>query len=107
MLLYVKSSLTGDEPAQVLGQHVAGSAFPQDNTLNQFFNETQFKTYRALGEHMGNVLFERYGAYQKAKRAPWPDNHPMTREERAVYVRTFFESFLRAAQNDPTLLQSH
>jgi hypothetical protein len=107
VLLYIKSSLTGDEPAQVLGQHVPGSAFPHDTTLNQFFNETQFETYRALGEHMGSVLFERYAAYQKEKRAPWPDNNPMTREERAAYVRTFFESFLKAARKDQALLQSH
>jgi hypothetical protein len=107
VLLYMKSSITGDEPAQVLGQHVAGSDFPHDTTLDQFFNETKFETYRALGEHMSNILFERYAAYRTTKGARLLDDDPMTREERAVYVRTFFESFLKDAQEDQTLLHSH
>jgi len=107
VLLYIKSSLTGDEPAQVLGQHVPGSDFPHDTTLDQFFNETKFETYRALGEHMGNVLFERYAAYRVTKGGRLLDGSPMTREERAVYVRTFFESFLKDAQKDQTLLHPH
>jgi len=52
ILLYVKSSLTGSEPADVLGQRNRGSDFPHDATVNQFFNETQFEAYRALGENM-------------------------------------------------------
>lgn len=52
ILLYVKSSLTGSEPADVVGQRNGGSDFPHDTTVNQFFNETQFEAYRALGENM-------------------------------------------------------
>ena len=57
ILLYVKSSLTGNEPADVLGQRNAGSDFPHDATVNQFFNETQFEAYRALGENMLTGIF--------------------------------------------------
>lgn len=52
ILLYVKSSLTGDEPADVIFQKSERSEFPHDPTLKQFFSETQFEAYRALGESM-------------------------------------------------------
>lgn len=60
VLLYLKSSLTGDESADILGQRTANKRFPHDTTLNQFFNETQFEVYRALGEHMFHRLWEDY-----------------------------------------------
>jgi hypothetical protein len=58
VLLYLKSSLTGDESADVLGQRAVDNKFPHDTTVNQFFNETQFEVYRALGEHMFETLWE-------------------------------------------------
>lgn len=60
VLLYLKSSLTGNEPAQVLGQRAADPDFPHDTTLNQFYNETQFEAYRALGEFMGDEICASY-----------------------------------------------
>jgi hypothetical protein len=50
----------GDEPAQVLGQRAASSAFPHDTTLNQFYNETRFEAYRALGEHLGETVCNKF-----------------------------------------------
>jgi hypothetical protein len=64
VLLYIKSSLTGNESADVLGQRSADSDFPHDTTVNQFFNETQFEVYRALGEHMFDSV---WGELVKAK----------------------------------------
>jgi hypothetical protein len=61
VLLFFKSSLTGDEPADVLGRRAVDSKFPHDTTVNQFFNETQFEAYRALGQHM----FDTVWAYHK------------------------------------------
>jgi hypothetical protein len=60
LLLYIKSSLIGDEPANVLGQRAISSKFPHDDTLNQFFNENGFEAYRSLGESMGNSVFYGY-----------------------------------------------
>ncbi|HEY6348986.1 MAG TPA: hypothetical protein VI636_06210 [Candidatus Angelobacter sp.] len=60
VLLYIKSSLTGDEEADVLSQHLSNPAFPHDTTLNQFFNETQFEAYRALGQHMFESIWEKF-----------------------------------------------
>lgn len=59
ILIYLKSSLTGKEPAQVLGQRAMDSTFPHDATLNQFYNETRFEAYRALGEYLGESVCKR------------------------------------------------
>jgi hypothetical protein len=58
VLVFFKSSLTGDESADILGQRGVDNRFPHDTTANQFFNETQFEVYRALGEHMFETLRE-------------------------------------------------
>ena len=51
-ILYIKSSLTGDEPADVLNYRRQHATFPNDTTLNQFFTESQFESYRRLGQHI-------------------------------------------------------
>ena len=53
-LLYVKSSVTGDEAPYVKDYRRANPAFPQETTADQFFNEAQFESYRALGYHAMN-----------------------------------------------------
>ena len=57
-LLYIKSTLTGDEPAEILNYHRIHKAFPFDSTMNQFFTESQFESYRRLGQHI--VLEDRW-----------------------------------------------
>ena len=59
LLLYLKSSLTNDEPPDVLGRRAEDSAFPHDSTANQFFNESAFEAYRALGDHMMSIILGR------------------------------------------------
>jgi hypothetical protein len=51
ILLYVKASVTGDEPDYVLDYNRRYSAFPHETTLDQFFSEDQMEAYRALGFH--------------------------------------------------------
>ena len=51
-LLYVKSSLTGDEAEYIRAYRRKNPAFPHQTTADQFFDETQFECYRALGEHI-------------------------------------------------------
>jgi hypothetical protein len=50
-LLYVKATLSGDEPVDVRNFAVLHSSFPHDPTGNQFFDEDRFESYRALGYH--------------------------------------------------------
>ena len=56
-LLYIKSSLTGNEPDYVLDYRKGSPSFPHETTADQFFSEAQFEAYRALGEHIGKDLF--------------------------------------------------
>lgn len=58
-LLYVKSSLTGNEGEFLRRYRIDDPAFPHDPTADQFFSEPRFEAYRSLGEHMGDKLFLR------------------------------------------------
>ncbi len=55
-LLYLKSSLTGDEPADVLQYHSKEPLFPHQSTGDQWFDESQFESYRRLGLHIGATM---------------------------------------------------
>jgi len=51
LLLYIKSSITGDENDYIMDYKRRNSAFPHETTLDQLFSEEQFEVYRALGFH--------------------------------------------------------
>ena len=70
-LLYIKSSLTGDESWDVGQYKKAHDPFPQESTLNQFFTESQFESYRALGRHAADKIFEK--TQDVSNRAGLPD----------------------------------
>ena len=57
ILVYVRASLTGDEPPDVQEYAAKNRAFPSQSTLDQFFDETQFESYRALGYHVASQVF--------------------------------------------------
>jgi hypothetical protein len=61
ILLYIKSSLTGDEPTDVQRYAAQNEAFPHQSTADQWFDEAQFESYRALGEHIVNSIFKKIG----------------------------------------------
>lgn len=56
-LVYLKACMTGCEPADVLGYARAHPLFPHEPTTDQWFDETQFESYRALGEHVAQKAF--------------------------------------------------
>lgn len=56
-LLYLKSSLSGDEPSDVLRYAARNDAFPHESTSDQWFGESQFESYRALGHHVLMSVF--------------------------------------------------
>lgn len=58
VLLYIKPSLSGDEPPDVSDYARANSAFPHQPTLDQFYNESQFESYRALGYHIMSRIID-------------------------------------------------
>jgi hypothetical protein len=51
-LVYIKSSLTGDENDYLRDYARRNDRFPHETTGDQFFSEEQFEVYRALGFHM-------------------------------------------------------
>ena len=50
-LVYIKASMTGDEPEDVMQYRAAQPHFPHETTADQWFGESQFESYRALGYH--------------------------------------------------------
>jgi len=48
-LIYIKPSLNASLPQDVLAYARLAQAFPHQSTLDQFFDEAQFESYRALG----------------------------------------------------------
>lgn len=52
LLLYVKPSLTGDEPADLAQYAKSHPEFPAARTGNNTFLESDFESYRRLGEHI-------------------------------------------------------
>lgn len=58
VLLYIKSSLTGDENDYVVDYKRRNPSFPHETTLDQLFTEEQFEVYRDLGFHAVNSAFK-------------------------------------------------
>jgi hypothetical protein len=59
-LIYMKNSLTGDEQEPVLNYKARNPAFPHETTADQFFDDAQFESYRALGVHIAEHTFGRW-----------------------------------------------
>jgi hypothetical protein len=61
VIVYLKASLTGDEPADVREYRERQPEFPHQSTGDQFFDESQFESYRALGQHIADEVFPEWG----------------------------------------------
>ena len=59
LILYVKLSVTGNEPELIRRYLALNADFPHQTTLDQFFDEEQFESYRRLGVHVAEGLFSR------------------------------------------------
>lgn len=57
ILVYIKSSLTGDESLDIKSYRTQNDTFPHQTTLNQMFDESQFEAYRTLGYHVIKKVF--------------------------------------------------
>lgn len=58
VLVYIKSSLSGDENDYVLSYKATHPSFPHETTMDQLFTEEQFEAYRALGEHIARRFLQ-------------------------------------------------
>ena len=55
VLIYLKPALVKDDAADLLGYARTNNEFPHDSTANQFFDESHFENYRAMGEATGRT----------------------------------------------------
>jgi hypothetical protein len=62
-LLYLKASLTGNEATDILQYHCVHPDFPHQSTADQWFDESQFESYRKLGLHIVNSTFALNSAF--------------------------------------------
>jgi hypothetical protein len=56
-LIYIKPSFLDDIPAEVRAYGATSATFPHESTANQWFSESQFESYRALGFHQVSRMF--------------------------------------------------
>jgi hypothetical protein len=63
VLLLVKPTVDASAPADILNYQAANADFPQQSTLDQFFDEAQWESYRRLGESIaGDLLTDPTGS---------------------------------------------
>jgi hypothetical protein len=68
-LLYIKPAVYSDCPPDVRTYRKENTSFPHETTADQFFSESQFESYRALGRHtIGRICESKIG--EPAWRAP-------------------------------------
>jgi hypothetical protein len=85
ILVYIKSSLTGDESDYVFHYKKRYSAFPHETTLDQMCSEEQFEAYRALGYHAVYGLFDRRDKFAHLD----PDEFPKVPSQLALLDQLF------------------
>lgn len=56
-LIYIKPGLYGSEPRDVLNYAATHPDFPHESTADQWFDESQYESYRRLGRYVGKKLF--------------------------------------------------
>lgn len=57
ILVYLKPTLTGNEPTDIGNYASAHPDFPHQSTADQWFDEQQFESYRKLGHHLCGAVF--------------------------------------------------
>jgi len=63
VFIYLKPAICGTEPKDVFNYKESSNSFPHESTVDQFFNETQFESYRALGLHILDRIYDGQGKF--------------------------------------------
>lgn len=79
VLIYIKSSLSGDENDYILDYFKRHPTFPHETTVDQFFTEEQFEAYRALGFHAARGLLTGADSFGKPAAMPEGWNHQLAK----------------------------
>jgi hypothetical protein len=87
-ILYLKLEFRGDEAADIIGYAAGSTEFPHESTVDQWFSESQFESYRGLGfsimERAHEAAVENYNHGK-------PGGKPI-KDFRASTTLEFFES---------------
>lgn len=68
-ILYLKPSFFGEGlPADVIAYARGCEKFPHESTADQFFSESQFESYRHLGDHFATQLLLAMAVFRNARR---------------------------------------
>lgn len=95
-IVYIKSTVDGSEPADIQSYRVHNPKFPNQSTVDQFFSESQFESYRHLGYIIADCFFSR-------TQSEFVDGHPMrqpTLPRSSIDVQRYFE-YLAAIESMP------
>jgi patatin-like phospholipase len=85
ILLYVKPCFYGGEPTDIFNYASAHATFPHESTADQFFSESQFESYRMLGFHTMQSIWQ----------ADWGPIAPYLLAE----LQTRAETYLKSARD--------
>ena len=61
VLIYLKPAFYGDEPIDIFNYATANLQFPHESTLDQWFSESQFESYRMLGVYTVEQIVQELG----------------------------------------------
>jgi hypothetical protein len=93
IIIWIKNSLTGDEPGDLANHAAMHRDFPYDSTLDQFFSEPQFESYRALGLHSILKSFVRPGGRNSGSAATQANGKSASSDwARDLPTQTVFET---------------
>jgi hypothetical protein len=56
LIVYIKPVFYGDEPRDVYHYAMTHETFPHESTVDQWFSETQFESYRKLGSYVVDTI---------------------------------------------------
>ncbi len=86
-LLYVKPSYRNEGPAHVRSYAIANPTFPHESTAEQWFTESQFEAYRALGAYITELICTGGDGIAPGPGAPAMDIDDLVRKAE-VYLST-------------------
>jgi hypothetical protein len=72
VLVYIKPTLTGDEPVELLTFRKSQPVFPNHPTVEQLFDPATVDAYRRLGLHIGEEFARTWDALEKSAQVPEP-----------------------------------
>jgi len=86
LLIYIKPALLGDEPRDIYNYARSNKDFPHETTGDQWFSESQFESYRALGARVVDWIYA------------WKSSSIPESNERATVLEDFVKQAYTASE---------